>query len=269
MKKTVENLWNILEDCEDFIKYGYKRTNRKKFTPAIVAAVNQADKNISVNQNQPHNENAKTFDSAVQVKNPEAANDSLKKIAQEISVCEKCNLCRTRRNSVPGMGMENPLVLVVGEAPGADEDIQGLPFVGAAGKYLDEWLAAISLGRGKNCFIANVIKCRPPQNRDPEAAETDACIAFLKRQIDVLKPKAILTVGRISSAIISGEPKTIGIGKLRGKIYKYNNIPVFVTYHPSAVLRDNAVAKEERRGYKKAAWEDLQFLQRHLADAHN
>ena len=126
--------------------------------------------------------------------------DSLEKIASQVAVCNKCRLCEKRNKVVPGMGVLNPDVLVVGEGPGGDEDMQGLPFVGKAGQYLDKWLEAIGLSRHTNCFIGNVVKCRPPMNRDPQPDEIAACLPYLERQIALIKPKFILTVGRISSA---------------------------------------------------------------------
>ena len=148
----------------------------------------------------------------------------------------------------------SPDVMVIGEAPGGDEDVQGRPFVGKAGQYLDKWLSAIGLSRDTNCFIGNVIKCRPPANRDPQPDEIDACIPFLKRQIAIIKPKFILTVGRISSAVLSGQ--SAGIGRLRGRTYNFEGIPLIPTYHPSAVLRDP--------GLRAPVWEDLKRLKSEL-----
>ena len=185
--------------------------------------------------------------------------DSIAKIAQQVAQCKKCRLCEKRKNVVPGMGVLNPDVLVVGEGPGGDEDIQGLPFVGKAGQYLDKWLDAIGLSRHTNCFIGNVVKCRPPMNRDPQPDEIELCIPFLERQIALLKPKFILTVGRISSVVLTGQEA--GIGRLRGQTYNYKGIPVIPTYHPSAVLRDPAL--------RKPVWEDLQRLRAQLEEIKN
>ncbi len=181
--------------------------------------------------------------------------DSLDIIAGEIENCRKCVLCEKRNRVVPGAGSPNPDVLLVGEGPGGDEDIQGIPFVGAAGKYLDKWLTAISLDRKRDCFIGNIVKCRPPKNRDPENDEIHACLPYLERQISLLKPKIILTLGRISGRILTGEET--GIGRMRGRIYSYKNIPVIPTYHPSAVLR-------YPEKYKRPVWEDLQKLKAEL-----
>jgi DNA polymerase len=187
------------------------------------------------------------------------AGDSLELIAVEVRACTACPLCKTRTNGVPGEGVERPLVMVVGEGPGADEDAAGRPFVGKAGKLLDDMLAArgqLGLYRDKNCFIANVVKCRPPENRDPLPEETAACVPFLARQIALLKPLVILTVGRVSTRTLLNTEE--GIGKLRGRFHDYHGIPLLPTYHPSALLRN-----EELKG---PAWEDLKRLRAKLSE---
>ena len=157
------------------------------------------------------------------------------------------------------MGVESPDVLVVGEGPGADEDAQGLPFVGKAGQYLDKWLDAIQLSRHTNCFIGNMVKCRPPMNRDPQPDEIAACLPYLERQIALLKPRFILTVGRISSAVLTGQEA--GIGRLRGRTYSFHGIPLIPTYHPSAVLRDPSL--------RRPVWDDLRRLKAELEEIKN
>jgi len=171
----------------------------------------------------------------------------LEKIEKKIALCNRCKLCTTRTKTVSGEGVEKPLVLVIGEAPGADEDLTGKPFVGKAGQLLDKMLAAISLSRNTNCFIANIVKCRPPANRDPLPEEIDSCSSFLQAQIATLKPVMILALGRISAQVLLNTKE--GIGKLRGKFFEYNKIPLMATYHPSALLRDAQL--------KRPAWEDL------------
>ncbi len=178
--------------------------------------------------------------------------DDLAAIEKEILVCEGCRLCRSRKNAVPGEGAGSPLVMIIGEAPGAQEDETGRPFVGRAGQYLDKWMAAIGLSRERDLFIGNIIKCRPPNNRDPQADEQAACLPYLQRQLDLIKPKAILTVGRIASHILTG--KTEGIGRLHGRRFSYRNIPLVPTYHPSGVLRNPE--------YRRPVWDDLQRLRR-------
>ena len=181
---------------------------------------------------------------------PTGRQRQLDAVAAEVAVCTMCPLHTKRTNAVPGSGSIDPIVVVVGEAPGKEEDRTGKPFVGAAGKYLDKWLAAIQLSRETDCFIANVVKCRPPGNRDPESSETDVCVQFLERQIDILGPKAILTLGRIASHILTGQ--SVGIGKLRGSVYSYRGIPLVPTFHPSAVLRDMDL--------RRRVWDDLKLL---------
>lgn len=179
---------------------------------------------------------------------------TIQSIAPKVLSCTRCGLCKTRHNAVPGEGVIQPLVLVVGEGPGADEDATGKPFVGRAGQLLDKMLASISLDRHKNCFIANVVKCRPPQNRDPEPQEADACRSFLEAQIAVLKPAMILAVGRIASQnLLKTET---GIGRLRNNFYTVQDIPTLCTYHPSALLRNEDL--------KRPAWEDLKLFRSKL-----
>lgn len=179
-----------------------------------------------------------------------SSDSTISHIAKKIAECKRCALCANRHNVVPGMGVENPLVLVIGEGPGEEEDKQGLPFVGPAGQLLDKMLAAISLSRSKNCYIANIVKCRPPQNRNPLPEEADACRPFLDAQIAALKPKAILCAGSV--AVKNLFHSSDGVMKLHGKILDYKGIPVVTTWHPSALLR----APENKR----PAWEDLKVF---------
>jgi DNA polymerase len=192
--------------------------------------------------------------------------DSLEAVAAEALQCSACNLHSGRQNVVPGEGAAHPLVLVIGEGPGADEDRLGRPFVGKAGQLLDKMLASVGLSREKNCFIANMVKCRPPNNRDPLPEETASCSRFLSRQIRLLNPKLILCVGRISAQSLL--KTTTSIGNLRGSFNPYRvddtqetegfTIPLLATYHPSALLRDES--------YKRPAWEDLKLLKQRLME---
>lgn len=192
------------------------------------------------------------------------AGDSLTQVAAEVAACRACGLCAGRTNGVPGEGAARPLVMVVGEGPGREEDRSGRPFVGAAGQYLDRWLAAIDLQRDANCFITNVVKCRPPGNRDPLPDEANACRPFLQRQIRLLRPQALLSVGRIASQALIG--RQAPIGALRGQVHYYQAdqagaapLPLVATYHPSAVLRNPSL--------RRPVWDDLRLLQRLLAPA--
>jgi DNA polymerase len=175
---------------------------------------------------------------------------TLEQIAAQVARCTRCPLHQKRKQAVPGEGVEDPLVVVIGEGPGAEEDRSGRPFVGRAGQYLDRWLAAVGLDRSSNCFIGNIVKCRPPGNRDPLPDEAAACLPYLEAQLDFLRPRAILTVGRIATQILCSRSE--GIGALRGKDLEYRGIPVVATYHPSGVLRNTDL--------RPAVWEDLKRL---------
>ena len=179
---------------------------------------------------------------------------SLDELNAKILRCTRCGLARTRNNVVPGMGVEHPDVLVIGEGPGHDEDMQGLPFVGKAGVLLDRMLAAIGLDRKTNCYIANIVKCRPPENRNPLPDEQAACFSFLEAQIHLLKPKMILCMGKIAIEKITGQ--NISINAQHGEFFEYNGIPLMPTYHPSALLRNEEL--------KRPAWEDLKRFKRRL-----
>jgi DNA polymerase len=190
----------------------------------------------------------------------EASADSLELIAADIRACRACSLCETRTKAVPGEGAEQPLVLVTGEGPGADEDSSGRPFVGRAGQLLDKMLASIGLSRESNCFIANVVKCRPPGNRDPLPEEIAACAPFLERQIRLLGPKIILCAGKVAAHALLETDRPVG--ELRGVFHSLTRplpLPLVVTYHPSALLRNET--------YKRPAWEDLKMLKAKLAEA--
>jgi DNA polymerase len=183
------------------------------------------------------------------------ADDSLDAIAQAVRACKSCRLREKRSLAVPGQGPDAPLALVVGEAPGAEEDASGLPFVGPAGQLLDKMLLSIGLSRETNCFIADIVKCRPPQNRDPAGDEQEACMPYLRRQIALLRPKAILCVGRVAADALLGSSE--GVGRLRGYWREFEGIPVLVSYHPSAILRDESL--------KRPAWEDLKAFRAKLS----
>jgi DNA polymerase len=185
----------------------------------------------------------------------QAEGDSLAVIAEAVRACHACRLCEKRNLAVPGQGPDAPLALVVGEGPGAEEDASGLPFVGPAGHLLDKMLLSIGLSRETNCFIANVVKCRPPQNRDPAADEQEACMPYLRRQIAILRPKAILCAGRVAADAVLGSSE--GVGRLRGYWREFEGLPVLVSYHPSAILRDESL--------KRPAWEDLKAFRAKLS----
>lgn len=166
--------------------------------------------------------------------------------------CEACGLCRRRKQAVPGVGDREADWLFVGEGPGAEEDERGEPFVGQAGRLLDNMLAAIGLKRGEDVYIGNAVKCRPPHNRTPDTAELAACFPYLQRQIELIRPRLIVALGRpAAQALLNQE---IRIGAARGKLFAYGSIPVIVTYHPAYLLRNLPD--------KAKAWEDLCFARR-------
>ena len=177
-------------------------------------------------------------------------------LVEDIARCTACGLCRTRRRTVPGVGAVGARWMFVGEAPGADEDAQGEPFVGAAGQLLDNMLAALALARADDVYIANVLKCRPPGNRAPEPLETAACRPYLDRQIELVAPRLIVALGRSAACTLLGIDASVA--SLRNRVHRYRGTPLIVTYHPAYLLRNPAD--------KAKAWEDLLFARRTLRD---
>ena len=172
---------------------------------------------------------------------------SWEELRQAVTECRACGLCDSRTTTVFGVGDPQPDWMVVGEAPGEQEDLRGEPFVGQAGKLLDNMLRALGLDRQRKVYIANVLKCRPPGNRNPDPAEVAQCEPFLRRQVELLKPRIILAMGRfaVQSLLGSTEP----IGRLRGRVHQYHGVPLVVTYHPAYLLRNLPE--------KAKAWADL------------
>lgn len=236
MTNRTEKLWNALNLLEDYVLYGEK-------TPHEPAPA--ADGPQGARARRPTSREASDTPST-----PAEREARLADIAERVRRCTRCPLAEGRMNAVPGEGVLDPDVMVIGEGPGADEDRRGLPFVGRAGQYLDKWLDAIGVSRDRSAFIGNIVKCRPPGNRDPKQTESDACIPYLREQIEVVRPRTILAVGRIASGILIGS--SAGIGRLRGKTYYYGGIPLVPTYHPSGVLRNPEL--------RRPVWEDLKRL---------
>ena len=181
-------------------------------------------------------------------------------IAGEVRACTKCGLCSTRKQAVPGVGSATSGIVFVGEAPGAEEDARGEPFVGRAGELLTRIIKAmdeaklipdVPLSR-ETVYIANVLKCRPPENRNPLPHEIESCSPYLKRQLATLKPRIICCLGKFAAELLVGVKGTIG--GLRGRVYRYEGAKLIVTYHPAACLRNP--------GYKRPVWEDMQLLAR-------
>ena len=173
-------------------------------------------------------------------------------LRESVAGCQACGLCEGRKNTVFGVGNEQADWMIIGEAPGEQEDLKGEPFVGDAGKLLDNMLRAIGLSRAEGqpadqVFIANTLKCRPPRNRNPEPAELAQCEPYLLRQIELVQPKIIMAMGRfaVQSLLRSSE----AIGRLRGRVHEVQGVPVIVTYHPAYLLRNPAD--------KALSWDDL------------
>ena len=265
-KEEKEVIYNLLKSADSYVN-GYVRNqfkNQPLFSddeevieqPLQMQQASEPSTNVEMPESQTSQSSEVASSSGPITDSPATASHgmSISELNAKILRCTRCQLARTRNNVVPGQGVENPLVLVVGEGPGYDEDIQGMPFVGKAGKLLDKMLAAIQLDRNQNCYIANIVKCRPPNNRDPLPEEQAACISFLEAQIHILKPKMILCMGRISGQKLLNTDTPVG--QLRGNFHDYNGIPLLVTYHPSALLRNESL--------KRPAWEDLKLFKRKL-----
>ena len=173
--------------------------------------------------------------------------DMLKEVAES---CERCRLSKGRTQVVFSDGNPQARLMIVGEAPGANEDRTGLPFVGQAGKLLDLLLASVDLSRRDTAYICNVLKCRPPGNRNPMADEIDLCAPYLRRQIALVAPEVILAVGTFAAKLLTGKNRPLG--KLRGSVFSYEGVPLVVTYHPAALLRNP--------GWTRSTWNDLQVL---------
>jgi DNA polymerase len=263
-EKTV--LANFLDLTGDFLRDGHMR-NRADYSFTDDDEEHKEKDAVKADVKQEvRTEDFSSLPLAYQVEEEEAeTGDKLRELSASIGSCKACGLGATRTLPVPGEGAENPLVMVIGEGPGADEDAAGRPFVGKAGQLLDRMLSSIGLYRDKDCYIANMVKCRPPGNRDPSPEEISACLPFLKQQIELLRPRLILCAGRVAAQNLLRTSE--GINSLRGRFTEYrlhdsaNNetdilIPVLPTFHPSAILRDETL--------KRPAWEDLKLLRSRL-----
>ncbi len=182
--------------------------------------------------------------------------ERLEEIRRRLGNCKRCKLHQTRHHIVFGEGNPNAILVLVGEAPGREEDLQGRPFVGAAGKLLDKMLSAIDLDRYKDAYICNIIKCRPPGNRNPQPDEIEACLPFLKAQLAVICPKVICTLGSIATHTLLNT--NVPISRLRGRIHDWQGIKLIPTFHPAYLLRNP--------GQKRLAWEDLKLIKKTLQE---
>lgn len=239
-------LYRALETIEDSLSSGLRLHRAPEdFVLGLEQAANQVPAATAVQ--------AKSADAPVSRSRQtqgHAVTEFLADLERRAAACTACSLAAGRNRPVFGQGVPDPLVLVVGEGPGAEEDQQGLPFVGPSGRLLDKMLASIGLSRETNCYIANIVKCRPPNNREPAPDERRACMPFLEEQIRLLAPKAILCAGRTAAQSLLAT--TDGINKLRTTLHRLGDIPVVATFHPSALLRDETL--------KRPAWEDLKRL---------
>lgn len=239
-------LWNLASDLEQLLETGMVDPETRPPVPPAPAPRH----GVSKNSDRPgHGEgDAGAFDGW-----------SLEQLHEHITECRACELHRERKHAVPGEGdRTHTRLMVIGEGPGAEEDARGLPFVGNAGKYLDKWLSAIDMSRENGVFITNTVKCRPPGNRDPRPEETSACLPYLHSQIKLLKPDAILCVGRISASILLD--RDVKITRERGRWFRFMDIPLMATFHPSAVLRDSQL--------RRPVWEDMKKLKNALDSGH-
>ncbi len=181
--------------------------------------------------------------------------ESLEDIRSEIGDCRRCSLCNGRKNIVFGEGNPKSAIMFIGEGPGADEDIQGRPFVGRAGRLLDRMIAAMKLRR-EDVYIANIVKCRPPGNRAPKPLESDTCIQFLDRQIRAIRPRFICALGTIAAQNLLKTDKPISV--MRGKFHERDGAMLMPTYHPAYLLRNPDA--------KKMVWEDLQIIMKEMSE---
>ena len=183
--------------------------------------------------------------------NISSKNNNLASLDEIIKKCKKCNLHKTRQNTVFGEGDPDSNIMIIGEAPGREEDEAGRPFIGRAGKLLNEFLKSIDLNRD-SVFIANTIKCRPPENRDPETAEINACSNYLDQQINFIKPKVLVLLGKVAANRLLGEDMPMSELRLKKFFIDKYDIPIIVFYHPAYILRSPS--------QKKKVWDDLQYL---------
>lgn len=181
---------------------------------------------------------------------PAAENADYDELRELALACKRCSLSQSRTRVAFSDGSPRARLIVVGEAPGAEEDRTGLPFVGQAGRLLDLMLASVGLSRKDSVYICNVLKCRPPGNRNPKPPEIEACAPFLKRQLELVAPEVVLATGTFAAQWLTGSPKALG--KLRGQVHSYQGVPLVATYHPAALLRN--------AGWSAPAWNDLQLL---------
>ncbi len=247
MESALSRTDQLFDSFSDILKQEYGSSHQKRDFSETARRL--------VPETEPEKPTESLFEQAPEPED-ERLHMSFASLTSDAMSCTRCGLCSTRKNVVFGTGCtERPTLMVIGEGPGENEDLQGLPFVGRAGQFLDKWLAAISLSRDRDVYITNTVKCRPPQNRDPYPDEKQSCFAFLKQQIAIIHPQAILCLGRPASTLMTGQSDA-SMGALRGRFFFYDGIPMICTYHPAAVLRD--------LNLKRPVWDDLKKLARYL-----
>jgi uracil-DNA glycosylase family 4 len=245
---------DILKDLADFLEYQLEEGQTvTELDPAVLETLSRS---VPVMGSQPEDTiSADALSHAADTARPTSTNvlEGLAQISTRIAQCRQCTLCEARTNTVPGQGSPTPAIAFVGEGPGADEDQQGLAFVGRAGKLLTKMIEAMGLTRDE-VWIGNIVKCRPPGNRAPLPDEMEACLPYLKEQLALLQPRVIVCLG---ATAVKGllETKT-GITKLRGNWRSFEGIDVMPTFHPAYLLRNPPA--------KKDVWEDLKDVLRHL-----
>ena len=225
--------------------------------PSLATVTEQGDTHATIEADQPYRETVNTTgkrcEHALGLSNSQDIEQGTWKTLQaSVTGCQRCRLCKTRTQTVFGRGNPRARWMLIGEAPGEQEDRQGLPFVGRAGKLLNNMLHAIGLDHENDVYIANVIKCRPPGNRNPSADEIATCTDYLIQQIHLVKPTLILTLGRFAAHTLLETEETIL--KLRSRVHKWQQVPLIVTYHPAYLLRNLPD--------KAKAWQDLLFARR-------
>lgn len=262
---TLERMHRILLDARDLLHDGERRRH-----PDLEARMHEVlhgmeeptepQDHEAVSHREPpvefHESQEMAVDRQYAGLSQEERQERLHTLAGRVQQCDQCPLSYGRTHAVPGGGVLDPLVMFVGEAPGRDEDRTGRPFVGAAGQYLDKWIVAMGLDRDTQTYITNIVKCRPPDNRDPRPEESDACTPYLVEQILLVRPRIIVTLGRVSMRILTGTSK--GITRVHGTFFSWHGIPVVPTFHPSAVLRNAE--------WRRPVWEDLKAVRNWLVD---
>ncbi|MEW5950189.1 MAG: uracil-DNA glycosylase [Thermodesulfobacteriota bacterium] len=249
MKAQSKELLEILSQCKDYLSF--RRDMGLGFLPASVCLEKRAG-GVAGNDPRPR----RTKISPVEVRFSEenigsGKQPTLADVRRELGDCERCKLHKTRTNIVFGAGNEQAKLVFVGEGPGLDEDIQGEPFVGAAGQLLTRIIRAINLRR-EDVYICNIIKCRPPKNRNPEPDEIEACKPFLLKQLDAIGPRLICALGSVAAQALLETAAPIGI--LRGRFHSFRGVKLMPTYHPAYLLRNPAKKRE--------VWEDMQKIQK-------